>query len=234
MQRRARLRHALTRPWPHLPPAEQWAEQQREAAEAGGSQQGGEGEEAAGPPPAAGAPPPPFGLPTSLVKKIMVMDGDVGRVSADGLRAVAKATELFLQLFAAKAYAHAKAAKRKNIKFCDLAAVAGRDRRLVDMGLGDLLERDPVFAEVGRQGGAVVLRAAGGAAWSPRWLKFSRGQVLTITCPAPCCRRQVHARAEEENQGRRGNKRAADDDEEGGERGGKGMRPITAFFAANP
>eukprot|EP00887_Chlorella_sp_A99_P005767 scaffold1.g5767.t1 len=123
------------------------------AVEAGGSpgSEGGEARAAEAPhegEAGAGAAPPPFGLPTSLVKKIAMVDPDVSRISADAVRALAKATELFVGGLALKALDHAVAAKRKNFKFEDVAAVARRDRRCMDMGLPDVLARDPAFAPV--------------------------------------------------------------------------------------
>lgn len=112
------------------------AEEAAAAAAAQGQQQqspGGEGA-AAGeePAPAAvgggGAAPPPFGFPTGVVKRIMMVDDEVQRVSADAVRAIAKATELFVQQLAARALQHAQAGKRKNFKEPDVAHVAGRDR----------------------------------------------------------------------------------------------------------
>ena len=90
----------------------------------------------------------PFGFPTSLVRKIALVDGDVQRIGADAVRALAKATELFVELLALKAAEVARSGKRKNFKFQDIVAAAKRDRRLLDMGLPDVLEKDPVFAEV--------------------------------------------------------------------------------------
>jgi hypothetical protein len=83
------------------------------------------------------------------------MDPDVDRLSADGVRALAKATSLFLGLLAAKSLDHARGLKRKNFKFSDIEAVARRDRRMGDMGLAELLADDAAFAEVHE-------RAAGG------------------------------------------------------------------------
>ena len=45
----------------------------------------------------------PFGFPLGLVKRIMDLDPDVKRVSGEGLRAMAKATELLLELLTGKA-----------------------------------------------------------------------------------------------------------------------------------
>lgn len=52
--------------------------------------------------------PNPFGLPLTLVKRIMCLDPDVARVSGDGLKAVAKAAVLMLELLTEKAAAQAR------------------------------------------------------------------------------------------------------------------------------
>lgn len=52
----------------------------------------------------------------------------MGRVSADAVRAISKAAELFMGQLAAKALEHAQASKKKNFKAADVAAVAARDR----------------------------------------------------------------------------------------------------------
>lgn len=55
-------------------------------------------------------------------------DDEVGRVSADAVRAIAKAAELFVGALAARALEAAQAGKRKNFKAADVAALAARDR----------------------------------------------------------------------------------------------------------
>ena len=52
--------------------------------------------------------PNPFGVPLTLVKRIMCLDPDVARVSGDGLKAVAKAAVLMLELLTEKAAAQAR------------------------------------------------------------------------------------------------------------------------------
>jgi histone H3/H4 len=91
---------------------------------------------------------PPFGFPTSLVKRIMCIDPDVGRVSADAIRATSKATELFLQLLATKCGKVAASQKRRTLRFNDVEAASKKDRRLVGMGLNDLLVHDKIFDEI--------------------------------------------------------------------------------------
>ena len=75
------------------------------------------------------------------------MDSDVERVAADAIRAISKATALFVELLATKALAQAALGKRKNFKYTDIESVAKRDRRIVDMGLPELFQKDAVFEE---------------------------------------------------------------------------------------
>ena len=125
------------------------AEQDAALSAEGGDVEAVPGEDGAHEAAGGNAPrPPPFGLPTSLVKKICHMDPDVDRISADGARALAKATSLFVEMLACKACDHARQLKRKNFKFADIEAVAQRDRRTGDMGLPQLLAEDAAFAEV--------------------------------------------------------------------------------------
>lgn len=117
-----------------------------QAAAAAGDGEEGEEEAAAGT--SGGPPPQPFGFPLSLIKKIATMDPDVDRIAADATKALSKATALFVELLATKAINHATQLKRKNFKFSDIEAVAKRDRRMVDMGLPELFEKDKAFEEV--------------------------------------------------------------------------------------
>lgn len=115
-------------------------------AEAGGDN---EGEDTAEARPSSGpAPPLPFGFPLSLVKKIACMDPDVDRMAGDAVKVLAKATALFVELLATKAYSQATALKRKNFKFSDIETVAKKDRRLGDMGLPEMFEKDAAFEGV--------------------------------------------------------------------------------------
>jgi len=126
-----------------------FAEHQRLAGSADGEQNNADGGECNAAKPSGGPPPlPPFDLPTSLVKKIACMDSEVDRMTADAVRAMAKATSLFIGLLATKAYTHAAHLKRKNFKFSDIEAVASKDRRMGDMGLPQTLREDAVFQEV--------------------------------------------------------------------------------------
>ena len=122
-------RHHFLPPIAYPPSAEEAAV----AAAAAAEQQspGGEAGQAAeeGPAaPAAGAPPPPFGFPTGVVKRIMLVDEEVQRVSADAVRAIAKATELFVQQLAVRALEQAQAHKKKNFRLPEVLHVVGRDR----------------------------------------------------------------------------------------------------------
>ncbi|PRW58313.1 high mobility group [Chlorella sorokiniana] len=138
---------------------------QAEAAEAAAAQSpGGEaGEGGEAPAPRAAAPPPPFGFPTSLVKRIVLADDEISRVSADALRAICKAAELFVGQLAVRALEHAQANKKKNFKAADIEHLAGRDRRLVDMGLKEVLE-DAAAAAAGGGGSPAENKEGDGAA----------------------------------------------------------------------
>ena len=92
------------------------------------------------------------GLPLTSVKRIMCIDEDVARVSGDAVKGMAKAAELFLELLAAKASAHAKRHKRSTIKFCDMHQAIIGDRRLSEMGLKDMFLTDALFADARTDG----------------------------------------------------------------------------------
>ena len=100
-----------------------------------------------------------LGLPLTSVKRIMCTDEDVARVSGDCVKAMAKATEMFLELLASRGYAQAKRHKRSTIKFCDIHHASIADRRLVDMGLKDMFGLGGLFADA-RSDGKENLTAA--------------------------------------------------------------------------
>ncbi len=82
-----------------------------EAPERAGGEAGPAGTGDAEPPADPGATAHPFGFPLTLIKRVMCLDPDVSRVSADGLKAVAKAAELVLELLTEKAAAQARCAR---------------------------------------------------------------------------------------------------------------------------
>ena len=92
------------------------------------------------------------GLPVTSVKRIMCLDEDVIRVSGDCVKAMAKLTELFLELFAAKAHTKAKLHKRATIKFSDTTQAVISDKRFIEMGLKDMLLFDPSFEDARSDG----------------------------------------------------------------------------------
>lgn len=92
------------------------------------------------------------GLPLTSIKRIMCLDEDVARVSADAVKGMAKAAELFLELLATKAIAQAKHHKRSTIKFCDMHQAVMADKRLTEMGLKNMLLSDALFAEARNDG----------------------------------------------------------------------------------
>ena len=68
------------------------------------------------------APEPdrPTGFPLSVVRRLVEQDPDVKRVSAEAVKAVARATELYLEMLAADAYEMARLSNRRTLKFEDL------------------------------------------------------------------------------------------------------------------
>ncbi len=92
------------------------------------------------------------GLPLTSVKRIMCTDQDVARVSGDCVKAVAKATEMFLQLLASRAYSKAKHQKRSTIKFFDMCNAVIADKRMVEMGLKDMFAHEALFADARSEG----------------------------------------------------------------------------------
>lgn len=119
----------------------------------------------------------------------MLMDDEVARVGAEGLRAVAAAAEAFLGLLASKALSRAGGDKRKNFRFDDLLAVAKQDRRLGVMGLSDVLQRDPAFEEASWLGEGHAtddgkgLWAGGDPAAMPHRAQIDEGCLVSCICP---------------------------------------------------
>jgi len=85
-----------------------------EAAEAAGDAAAGPAE----PPTAADT-----ALPKGIVKRIMLLDSEVQRVSADAIWLVGEATRLFLQHVAAKGAAAVTSKKRKTIMLQDFEQI---------------------------------------------------------------------------------------------------------------
>lgn len=163
--------HSSSSP-PHVPTALAAA-----AGEAGaGSDERPEGAEAAG---EGLTVPSAASLPLGLVRKTMLLDGDVARVSSEGLRAVGVAADAFVGLLARAALASAAGDKRKNFRFGDVLAVAKRDRRMAEMGLAEVLAEDPSFAEVrvGRAPAAAREREPGRAPTAARDARLRRASV---------------------------------------------------------
>lgn len=113
------------------------------------------------------------GLPVTSVKRIMCLDEDVVRVSGDCVKAMAKLTELFLELFAAKAHAKAKIHKSATIKFADATQAVTSDKRLIEMGLKDMFLFDPSFEDARSEG------KDAGVKKHPAVVKAPAGQAIT-------------------------------------------------------
>ncbi|WIA32177.1 hypothetical protein OEZ86_003026 [Tetradesmus obliquus] len=84
-------------------------------------------------------------LPKHIVKRIMLADDEVQRVSADALWLLAEAGRLFLQQLAVKGAAAAASKKRKTIKLEDFEHVVRTDKRLVAVGLKDVVSNRRLF-----------------------------------------------------------------------------------------
>lgn len=101
---------------PHLRSARMCAEAAAAAAEAAEAAGDGPAEQDDTAAPAAAVDP---GLPRGVVKKIMLLDPEVQRVSADAVWLVGEATRLFLHALAAKGATAVTAKKRKTIMLQD-------------------------------------------------------------------------------------------------------------------
>ena len=78
-------------------------------------------------------------LPLSLVKKIACTDPDNNtRISAEGLVAIAKATDLLLGLLVQGSAKAAKAQKRRTFQLKDYVSAVKADKRLSAIGLKDI------------------------------------------------------------------------------------------------
>ena len=85
---------------------------------------------------AAPSPPPPSLFPLSVVRKLIMLDPEVGRVSADAARAISAAAAAFAaSTLAASAAAVAAGNRRRTLRASDVARAASRDTRCLDMGL---------------------------------------------------------------------------------------------------
>jgi DNA-directed RNA polymerase I subunit RPA43 len=86
-------------------------------------------------------------LPLGTVKKIMMMDKEVSRASADCVRTIALAAEVFLGLLGSKCGAAAQKGKRRTIQLKDFEHAVRYDKRLVEAGLKDVLQEVQEQAE---------------------------------------------------------------------------------------
>mmetsp|Transcript_18645 Transcript_18645/g.52417 ORF Transcript_18645/g.52417 Transcript_18645/m.52417 type:complete len:277 (+) Transcript_18645:28-858(+) len=81
------------------------------------------------------------GLPLSAVRRIIMSDKEVGRVSKDAAVLIGAAAEVFLDLLAEGCGAAARNArpKRRTIKLDDFAHIVRSDRRFVAAGMKDVV-----------------------------------------------------------------------------------------------
>lgn len=78
------------------------------------------------------------GIPLGLVKRVMKMDDDLGRISSDAIAVTGAAAEMFLGLLGVRAFANAQKEKRVTVKFNDLAQATKHDKRLRLTGVPDV------------------------------------------------------------------------------------------------
>jgi len=131
-----------------------------EAAEAAGPGESAPG--AAADDPAASAPAPPLpgsSLPLSVVRRLMLVDPDVKRVSAGAARAVAAAVEAAVAALARSSAAVAAASKRRTLRPADILGAVRADGRWADTGCVGVLT-----AGGGGAGAAVPAPSPGAAA----------------------------------------------------------------------
>lgn len=131
--------------------------------EAGGANEGNEGNGAEG---ALDQTRIHSMLPLSMVKKVVMKDDEVNRITGDALKVLTEATGLFLGNLASKSLALALGNNKKNFKLEDMVKVAKIDARLVDMGLVKAFEEEPFKEWLAGSGGANLQRkrTADGAA----------------------------------------------------------------------
>ncbi|CAB1105330.1 unnamed protein product [Ectocarpus sp. CCAP 1310/34] len=75
--------------------------------------------------------PLPVGLPPSMVRRIMKLGEETRNISKEALVIVVKASEIFLEKFAARAFDHAEKLGRKTIKYRDVSDVRLEDPNLL-------------------------------------------------------------------------------------------------------
>lgn len=86
------------------------------------------------------------GFALSLVRRIMLLDPEVNRISSDAVRAIAKAAELMIEQLATKAHSVASSNKRSTVRFTDVDRAVRSDHRYVDMGLKECFATEDLFA----------------------------------------------------------------------------------------
>ena len=108
----------------------------REEAAAGGEAAGEEEEGTEAQAAAAAAPVFSSFFPLSIVRKLIMLDPEVGRVSADAAKAISMAAAAFASAtLAGSAAAVAARNKRRTLRVSDVIGAASRDTRCLDMGL---------------------------------------------------------------------------------------------------
>ncbi|KAG2442352.1 hypothetical protein HXX76_002438 [Chlamydomonas incerta] len=138
--------------------AEELKQQQQQQQAGDGSEAQGEGNgEGAGSPAKAAA----ASLPASWVRKVVNVDPDIQRCSAEGVLALSAAAEVFLSAVCAKATAAAAAGKRRTVRLDDVEKCIRGDKRLMTAGFAAVINMVSAAAASEAEGKAAAAAAAG-------------------------------------------------------------------------
>eukprot|EP00198_Chlamydomonas_reinhardtii_P003774 XP_001693110.1 predicted protein [Chlamydomonas reinhardtii] len=140
---------------------EQKQQQQQQQAGDGSETQGegnAEGGQRAGSPAKAAAA---ASLPASWVRKVVNLDPEIQRCSAEGVLALSAAAEVFLSAVCAKATAAAAAGKRRTVRLDDMEKCIRGDKRLMAAGFTAVINMVSAAAATEAEGKAAAVAAAG-------------------------------------------------------------------------
>ncbi|GLC38633.1 hypothetical protein PLESTB_000454500 [Pleodorina starrii] len=131
---------------------QQHQQQQLQAAD-GEAQQGSPMGEQPHPAREATKPVLPAALPTTWVRRVVGLDPEIQRCSADALLALSTAADVFLGAVCAKATAAAAGAKRRTVRLDDVERCVRGDKRLVAVGMTAVMSM-VAAAAAAEEGGA--------------------------------------------------------------------------------
>ncbi|KAG2433491.1 hypothetical protein HYH02_012609 [Chlamydomonas schloesseri] len=132
-------------------------QQQQQVGDGGEREAEGEGDHKSGSPAKAAAAT----LPASWVRKVVNLDSDIQRCSAEGVLALSAAAEVFLSAVCAKATATAAAGKRRTVRLDDVEKCVRGDKRLMAAGFAAVINMVAAAAATEAEGKAAAAAAAG-------------------------------------------------------------------------